>query len=184
MRSIWYMGPKRVRTRSSRSLRTRAITFSSASPKAAATSANGRSTRGNPPCRPFTMALSRSSMRRARRFRRPARAVAARHVARAALLEAAPAEEDLVGVPHEVEPRVHRGDLAEYPGPVAPVDHAVEVIAPRGKAALAPVAQAHFRPACDARAHRTRLRVGHVPHHHRVGAESQGPVADDHPEPV
>ena len=84
----------------------RAITSSSDRPSASATAANGRSPIGKPPCSAFTSRRSISSIRHLGGLR---------HVARAALLEAAAAEQH--GARQAASPAAARGLVDQRPRP-------------------------------------------------------------------
>src|SRR5690606_19763718 len=138
MRSIWYIGPKRVSTRSSSSDCRRTMTSSSDRPSAAPTSAKGRSESGNSP---WMALIRRRSMSSGARFaatpRRPAEAagwasdmgeVHGVEIACAGLLEAPAAEQHRVRMAIQAETRGEIGARGEHLLARAAVDHAEEVV--------------------------------------------------------
>src|SRR3989344_3354067 len=91
-------------------------------------------------------------------------------IERPALLETPAAEQHRVRQVLQTAAVHHPFKIRQYFLAGLAVDHAIEIVAPRGQAPRAAVAERDEIEAGEAASERRRMVVGHVPHHHSVGA--------------
>src|SRR5690349_20509325 len=94
-------------------------------------------------------------------------------VARAALLEAVPAEQRARRKAAETAFCAQRVDAAHNLVAVAPVHHAIQVVSPLRLAARSAIRERHADAVRKAQPKCTRKRIGNVPHHHGVGLKAE-----------